>query len=78
MSYEGCVQHLCPNGHYWVCDCYADSDICPYCKYQGIWWHGVDQTNGYGDFRKLRVVERRTCDKCGSILETRYELLEGK
>lgn len=48
MSYEGFVEHLCKNGHYWAVDCYDEQSakVCKKCKEPSLWRHAVDQTNG--------------------------------
>lgn len=46
MSYEGYVEHLCKNGHYWTIDVYQDYHSCPHCTEESVWKHSVDCTNG--------------------------------
>jgi hypothetical protein len=48
MSYEGYVEHLCPDGHYWAVDAYMEStpERCPRCGKSSAWSHDVDETNG--------------------------------
>jgi len=82
MSYEGYVQLLCKNGHYWTVDCYAEvePETCPNCRCPAIWRNGVNITNGSFDennkridnYKKLKVKKRRVCNHCKSILETIY------
>jgi hypothetical protein len=52
MSYEGYVQYLCKNGHYWTVDAYDDYEstcpdcCCPDCRERPYWENCVDETNG--------------------------------
>ena len=46
MSYEGYVQLLCPEGHYWVIDAADDSEPrCHCCDGSVAWSNAVDDTN---------------------------------
>lgn len=80
MSYEGYYQFLCPEGHYWTSDCYSEDKIC-HCGKEAIWENSVDITNGSfeGEIRidgyiALKQIYEKKCDKCGSILEMKYEI----
>jgi len=48
MSYEGYVELLCKNGHYWTVDAYGalDDACCHRCGEHFAWNHSVDETNG--------------------------------
>lgn len=58
MSYEGYVQKICGNGHYFRVDAYDDcsgpwadgekpgADNCPVCGKEAVWRNSVDETNG--------------------------------
>ena len=50
MSYEGRVQCICPNGHYYEVDA-LDSTSCRSCGARPEWKNHVDDTNGdaYGE-----------------------------
>lgn len=48
MSYEGFVQCLCPDGHYYEREALANSTICG-CSQEAVWTNEVDCTNGCGD-----------------------------
>lgn len=85
MSYEGYVQFICPQGHYWTEDCYQDRGECPKCGYAAIWENSVDITNGSfeGDERidgyvELKIKKQDKCDKCNSILEETYHIPKNK
>lgn len=83
MSFEGYVQILCKNGHYWEVDCYDDDEKhCSICGEKPKWRNLVDITNGSFDFDgsrcdgyiHLEVKNIKKCTHCGSILETRYKI----
>lgn len=84
MSYEGYSQFLCKNGHQWTADCMMadDETKCPACFEEKVWENMVDVTNGSFDdegkrcdgYVELKVLEQKSCDKCQSILETKYEI----
>jgi hypothetical protein len=68
MSYEGYVQCICSNGHYFNDDSsYGATSNCPTCKAPAAWENNVDETNcdSYGEINmeSLIKVPRRT-DKC--------------
>ena len=44
MSYEGYLQCICENGHYYECD--VDSDTVCFCNTECAYENMVDQTNG--------------------------------
>jgi len=47
MSYEGYVELLCKNGHYWTEDAYDCTEgVCHKCGEHFTWHHLVDETNG--------------------------------
>jgi len=57
MSFEGYMQYLCPQGHYWERDVYEerDSKECPRCNQKVAWQNIVDETNG--TFYKNRRID---------------------
>ena len=70
MSYEGRVQCICVNGHYFVVDAYASGGC--HCGRRAAWANAVDDTNcdSYGEIPMELLVQhfqispeqRRTCD----------------
>lgn len=46
MSYEGYEEYICSNGHYNTENNFSDNKICT-CGANYLWFHVVDQTNGY-------------------------------
>lgn len=49
MSYEGYLEKLCSNGHYWSCDPpypAEGADCCRKCGENSVFTWEVDQTNG--------------------------------
>lgn len=50
MSFEGFMEKLCTNGHYFSCDVYTQDEFikeCPTCNSPFEYQHLVDITNGY-------------------------------
>jgi hypothetical protein len=54
MSYEGIVEFICPNGHYWVADAtelhhFGEKPalVCKVCGEKAKYECDVDHTNGY-------------------------------
>lgn len=86
-SYEGYVQLLCANGHYWVVDCYQycteAAEVCSKCGKPAVWSNQVDLTNGSHDedtgaridgYIELEVVKEDKCSKCGQTTEVIYKV----
>lgn len=51
MSYEGTVEFLCKNGHYWEQDAHDllhedGVERCPECGLPHVWSYDIDETNG--------------------------------
>ena len=81
MSYEGCTEWLCENGHLFSCDCWEDRPddwTCPYCGTDAAWQRSVDQTNGVDPdeewsldaidahaIREKTPQKTSTCEHCG-------------
>jgi len=78
MSYEGFVQILCKNGHYFSFNCYNDPTSpaewgedkekwkCPNCGEGISWRNNVDQTNCCIGFDSCREEEhKKTCNSIG-------------
>lgn len=89
MSYEGYVEALCEDGHYYSWDCYDDPPkVCDAkikdgsCQKSLVWWNPVDQTNGDGsEFEaKLELAEEAVYDTCPTcshnnmISQVRYKI----
>jgi DNA-directed RNA polymerase subunit RPC12/RpoP len=48
MSYEGYEEYLCEKGHYINHDIHDEHpEVCEHCGSKWVFWHPVDQTNGY-------------------------------
>lgn len=75
MSYEGCEQLLCANGHYWTCDAHDKRSGCPDCGGEAVWVNDVDETNcddvGWIDMSSL-VIKPAVLETCnlGHVHET--------
>jgi len=75
MSYEGYVQCLCSNGHYFHGDGRGDPAPCPVCKSPVVWENNVDETNcdSYGEIDMEQLIAQRagtaTCN-LGHVHET--------
>ena len=85
MSYEGYVQYLCKVGHASETDCYEDDLKVCRCGSPIVWVNYVNTTNGSFEGRKridgyvkLKVKQERSCDKCGTILETVFVIPKNK
>lgn len=74
MSYEGYVQCLCEDGHYFEVDAhdrFDECDNCFFCEKKVVWTNNVDETNGNADghidmdqfIQLTEVVEK--CESCG-------------
>jgi len=86
MSYEGYSQFICVNKHSWDVDCNStamslEENICPICNSHAVWENMVNITNGSFEdgqridgFVDLKISEQKSCDKCNSVLETKYEV----
>lgn len=70
MSYEGYVQNICANGHYFTSN-WAIEPVCPHCSAASAWENHVDETNcdGYGyippeEFKKILIQDNQgeTCN----------------
>lgn len=77
MSYEGSIQYLCKNGHYYELDAgvfmggFADDEglkkqlACPTCGEQPAWENSVDDTNGDAvgliDMEQFVSLTAKTC-----------------
>lgn len=73
MSYEGHIQFLCKQGHYWE-EGYMygeEQGFCPTCKEVAVWSNSVDDTNcdnsGEIDMAAFLVkpAEKCVCSCCG-------------
>jgi hypothetical protein len=76
MSFEGYYQLICKKGHYYntgLCGA-EENTCCPYCKSYPVCWNLVDTTNDEGHPIKPKVLTKRICCKCGSILEETYKI----
>lgn len=60
MSYEGYVQAICLNRHFYYYYCYADDRRCPVCQRLPDETHSVDETNGEPEPREVIVVTPAT------------------
>lgn len=88
MSFEGYIQKLCKNGHYWTADAsiYSDDEdnICDVCGEKACWENLVDLTNGhFCDCELGQLAERipgadpnaRSCGYCvGGRIDGHVEL----
>jgi hypothetical protein len=76
MSFEGYYQLICEKGHYYHEGLFGleEKTPCPYCKSEPAWWNLVDTTNDEGLPIKLKVITKRICCKCGSVLEETYKI----
>jgi hypothetical protein len=78
MSFEGYYEHLCPQGHYEICNCYEGPlGVCSRCEVPFAEVNLVDTTNG--DTGGNWVLEMETpaesCPLCGSNnIPARYKL----
>lgn len=74
MSYEGHIQFLCKNGHYWEEGyMYGEKQgVCPTCKEEAVWDNSVDDTNcdnlGEIDMAAFLVkpAKKCVCSCCGN------------
>jgi RNA polymerase subunit RPABC4/transcription elongation factor Spt4 len=56
MSYEGYIQKVCRNGHYFTEDVYNETNCCPICHTENVLWQNfVDITNGSYDDQGTRI-----------------------
>ncbi len=86
MSFEGRFQQLCEKGHETITDIYdaVETGKCPFCSSPFVWSKVIDDTNGVGEIKKLKVLRaerNEICDKCGVghfIEPTVYEIPEFK
>lgn len=77
VSYEGQTEYLCPNGHFWSHDIWANikahlREICPHCNQHAEWCCHVDLTNGPSDCAWTLSGPKR---KIGFVDEERYDHL---
>lgn len=49
MSYEGYDEYICENGHYYKINVHSKKELCCSCGAHWLWFHAVDQTNGYDE-----------------------------
>ncbi len=73
MSYEGTIEYLCANGHYWVEDAVSvmyselSSIHCPDCASSPVAWNSIDQTNGCWPLDGLEILrDHSNCGLCSS------------
>lgn len=73
MSFEGWIQVLCKNGHYYQADCYSyifgEGWTCQICGAKKGWSYTVDCTNDCGEQFDLEPYLRdpavfETCPTC--------------
>jgi len=84
MSFEGYYQILCENGHYDEMDVYAMEANgewnCYNCGTDKFTTNIVDTTNGVIEgtdrcpgYVEMKLVHKKKCEHCDSILERLYE-----
>lgn len=79
MSYEGFVQNMCKNKHYWTEDAYDQSGICPECNEPAIWDNDVDETNCESSGYVVMEVDKQTeCPHCHAFKKTYKIPKEGR
>lgn len=67
MSYEGYVQIMCADGHYWTEDDPQEHPQCAECGKPSVWTNGVDETNceSYGEIDvSAFLVEKAALTEC--------------
>ena len=69
MGWDGFVQVLCKNGHYFTEDYYIYSDyegnwVCPYCQEKEAWHNIVDTTNCCTVAPEYRTKEKYRASDC--------------
>lgn len=72
MSYEGYVQAICANGHYFTHDCYGEEN-CRICHARAVETHNVDETNGEPEPREVIEFEPALIFPLDAVLESLYE-----
>lgn len=75
MSYEGYVQCLCKNGHYWDDPGeYSETSECPICKSTAKWWNSVDETNcdSYGFIDMSVFLIKKADEQVCNLGHTHY------
>jgi len=79
MSFEGYYQLICKNGHYYQAGLYTEEENTScFCGEKPIWWNLVNITNDAGNPVILKLLKRKICKECDSILEEIYEIPKEK
>ena len=64
MSYEGTYQCLCKNGHQSFVDVYSHEKECCFCHTPFVWRQSIDETNGEGSKKELKLLKDNLMEKC--------------